>query len=158
MVKINHLPLITFRSSPGAIFKRAAYRLGLDVKAQRFRNQDRAMQALDAALAQGIPMGLQTGVYWLPYFPAALRFHFNAHNLVVFGRDGDEYLISDPVLKGRFAVHVKICNEPGLPKGPWHRKGGCIGWPKCRSNLSFKKLCVKGLQKLSIGWCVLLCP
>ncbi len=68
MVKINHLPLITFRSSPGAIFKRAAYRLGLDVKAQRFRNQDRAMQALDAALAQGIPMGLQTGSTGYPTF------------------------------------------------------------------------------------------
>jgi len=97
MVKINHLPLITFRSSPGAIFKKCAKRLGLQVNSQRFRSQDEAMRALDAALEQGIPMGLQTGVYWLPYFPPALRFHFNAHNLVVFGREGDEYLISDPV-------------------------------------------------------------
>jgi hypothetical protein len=33
----------------------------------------------------------------LPYIPRDLRFHFNAHNLLVFGRDGDDYLVSDPV-------------------------------------------------------------
>jgi len=26
-----------------------------------------------------------------------MRFHFNAHNLLVYGKEGDEYLISDPV-------------------------------------------------------------
>jgi hypothetical protein len=36
-------------------------------------------------------------VYWLPYFPEDMRFHFNAHNLLVYGKDGNDYLISDPV-------------------------------------------------------------
>jgi hypothetical protein len=107
LVKINKLPLITFRSSPGAIFKKCARRLGVRVRAQRFGDQERAMAALDAALAAGIPLGLQTGVYWLPYFPPALRFHFNAHNLVVYGREGDEYLISDPV----FGTPVRCAAE-----------------------------------------------
>jgi Domain of unknown function (DUF4872)/Butirosin biosynthesis protein H, N-terminal len=96
-VKINKLPLITFRNASGAIFKKAAKRLGVPVTAQTFRNPEQSMQALDAALDRGLPVGLQTGVYWLPYFPPALRFHFNAHNLVVYGRAGDQYLISDPV-------------------------------------------------------------
>ena len=26
-----------------------------------------------------------------------MRFHFNAHNLIIYGREGDEYLVSDPV-------------------------------------------------------------
>jgi hypothetical protein len=26
-----------------------------------------------------------------------MRFHFNAHNLLVYGKEGDQYLISDPV-------------------------------------------------------------
>jgi hypothetical protein len=28
-----------------------------------------------------------------------MRFHFNAHNLLVYGKDGDDYLISDPVFE-----------------------------------------------------------
>lgn len=97
MVKINKLPLTTFRSSPGSIFKKCSHRLGIKVQSKRFRSPDQAMTSLDAALEKGRPVGLQTGIYWLPYFPPALRFHFNAHNLVVVGREGDDYLISDPV-------------------------------------------------------------
>lgn len=95
-VRVNQLPLVTFRTSPGSIFRKCARRLGLRVETRTFRDPEQAMSELDAALEQG-PIGLQTGVYWLPYFPPALRFHFNAHNLVVCGREGDRYLISDPV-------------------------------------------------------------
>ncbi|BCR03205.1 peptidase [Desulfuromonas versatilis] len=97
-VRINRLPLVTFRSAPGAIFKRVAQRLGVEVTRKKFRVPEQSMAALDQALGQRIPVGLQTGVFWLPYFPPALRFHFNAHNLVVHGREGDAYRISDPVI------------------------------------------------------------
>jgi hypothetical protein len=97
-VRINHLPLLTYRTAPGAIFKKATTRLGVRVETRRFRDPSSSMAALDASLETGTPVGLQTGVFWLPYFPPALRFHFNAHNLVVFGREGGDYLISDPVL------------------------------------------------------------
>ena len=58
-----------------------------------------AVEALDEGLARGLPIGCQTGAFWLPYFPPAFRFHFNMHNLVVIGREGDHYLISDPVFE-----------------------------------------------------------
>ena len=44
-------------------------------------------------------MGCQVGVYYLTYFPKEYRFHFNAHNMIVFGKEGDRYLISDPVME-----------------------------------------------------------
>lgn len=97
-IRINGLPLTTFRTTPGSIFKSVTRRLGLGVETRTFRDADRAMAELDRQLERGIPVGMQTGVYWLPYFPPALRFHFNAHNLVVYGKNGDDYLISDPVL------------------------------------------------------------
>jgi hypothetical protein len=42
---------------------------------------------------------LQTSVFWLPYFPEEMRFHFNAHNLIAIGRDGFGYQLSDPVFE-----------------------------------------------------------
>jgi len=97
-IRINGLPLTTFRTTPGSIFNRVTRRLGIGVARSTFKDPDRAMAELDRYLAQRVPVGMQTGVYWLPYFPPALRFHFNAHNLVVYGKQGDDYLISDPVL------------------------------------------------------------
>jgi hypothetical protein len=98
-VRVNRLPLVTFRSAPGAIFKKVARRLGVRFEVQRFRDPEESMTALDRVLERGIPAGLQTGVFWLPYFPPALRFHFNAHNLVVMGREGENYRISDPLFE-----------------------------------------------------------
>jgi hypothetical protein len=98
-IKINGLPLTTFRGNVGSIFSKVNKRLGVTVRRRKFRSEKEAMQALDAKLAEGVPVGCQTGAFWLPYFPPAFRFHFNMHNLVVFGRQGDEYLISDPVFE-----------------------------------------------------------
>jgi len=97
-IRINGLPLTTFRTTPGSIFSRVTKRLGIGITSSTFKDQGLAMAELDRYLHQGIPVGMQTGVYWLPYFPPALRFHFNAHNLVAYGKQGENYLISDPVI------------------------------------------------------------
>ncbi|MDT8335424.1 MAG: BtrH N-terminal domain-containing protein [Desulfurivibrionaceae bacterium] len=96
-IRLNNLPLTTFRTAAGSVFKRVTRELGVKIKSRRFRDQKLAMRVLDETVAAGIPVGLQTGAWWLPYFPDAYRFHFNMHNLVVFGKEGDDYLISDPV-------------------------------------------------------------
>jgi hypothetical protein len=64
---------------------------------ETFRAPAAGMRRLDELLAQGKVVGLQTSVFWLPYFPEDMRFHFNAHNMLVYGKEGDDYLISDPV-------------------------------------------------------------
>lgn len=96
-IRINGLPLITYRAAAGRIIQQFSRMPGFSLVRKTYRDRSRAMADLDAVLERGVPVGLQTGVFWLPYFPRALRFHFNAHNLVVYGKEGDEYLISDPV-------------------------------------------------------------
>ncbi len=91
-------PLVSFRAPPGAIIKRLGKRVGVRFEDRTFKDPDRAMAELDALLDRGVPVALQTGVYWLPYLPGAFRFHFNAHNIIVFGREGGRYRVSDPVL------------------------------------------------------------
>ena len=83
-----------FRSFPGSIFATTMKKLGVKVGMKRFSNKEEAMKELDGLLEQGIPVGNVVGLYHLPYSP--VRAHFNAHNLCVVGREGDEYTISDP--------------------------------------------------------------
>ena len=64
---------------------------------ETFRDAAAGMRGWMSCWPQGKVVGLQTSVFWLPYFPEDMRFHFNAHNLLVYGKEGDEYLISDPV-------------------------------------------------------------
>jgi hypothetical protein len=44
-------------------------------------------------------VGCQVGVYYLSYFPKEYRFHFNAHNIIVYGKEEDRYMISDPIME-----------------------------------------------------------
>jgi len=98
-LKINNGPAISFRTMPGMIFKRTCKSLGIPVYRKKFSSPAKAMEALDACIKAGIPAACQVGVYYLTYFPKEYRFHFNAHNLIVFGKEEDNYLISDPVME-----------------------------------------------------------
>ncbi|WP_179414812.1 BtrH N-terminal domain-containing protein [Mucilaginibacter sp. E4BP6] len=99
LIKINNGPAIAFRTLPGFIFNRAAKSLGIPVVRKKFSSKQKAKTYLDDRLAEGIPVGCQVGVYYLPYFPREYRFHFNAHNLIVYDKQGDNYLISDPIME-----------------------------------------------------------
>ena len=122
-IRLNHLPLTTFRTVTGAIFNRATKELGIKIYRRKFRDQQQAMQVLDETIAKGTPVGLQTGAWWLPYFPEAYRFHFNMHNLVVFGKEGDNYLISDPVFPEPVICAADDLRKARFAKGTLAPKG-----------------------------------
>ncbi|MES2277010.1 MAG: BtrH N-terminal domain-containing protein [Bacteroidota bacterium] len=98
-IKINNGPAIAFRTMPGWIFKRTCRSLGIPVMRKKFSSKESAEAFLMERLNAGQPVGCQVGVYYLSYFPKEYRFHFNAHNLIVYGKEGDNYLISDPIME-----------------------------------------------------------
>ncbi len=98
-IKINNGPAIAFRTMPGLIFKRTCNALDIPIERKKFSSKEKAAAALDEFIKAGKPVGCQVGVYYLTYFPKEYRFHFNAHNLIVYGKEGDNYLISDPIME-----------------------------------------------------------
>lgn len=99
IIKINNGPVIAFRTLPGNIFNRTCKALGIPVVRKKFSSREKAEAFLQEQLKEGRPVGCQVGVYYLTYFPKEYRFHFNAHNLIVYGKEDDNYLISDPVME-----------------------------------------------------------
>lgn len=120
---VNNGPAISFRTMPGAIFKRTCKALDVKVERKKFKDSKDAMAFLDAKLAQGIQVGCQVGVFHLPYFPKEYRFHFNAHNLIVFGKEGDRYLVSDPVMEVTTSISAEELEKVRFAKGALAPKG-----------------------------------
>jgi len=110
-IKLFNIPLTSYRDAPGSIIKRSSKRLGFKIKILKYRNEEKAMSDLDLLLSDGKFLGLQTNAYWLSYFPEAMRIHFNVHNIIVYGKDKENYLISDPV-----SDHVTVCPEKDIKK------------------------------------------
>lgn len=108
---------------PGAIFKRACKAMGVKVSRKKFRNEADAQAYLDQKVKEGVPVGCQVGVFNLPYFPPEYRFHFNAHNLIVFGKENGNYLISDPVMETVTSISEADMLKVRFAKGPLAPKG-----------------------------------
>jgi hypothetical protein len=122
-LKINNGPAIAFRTMPGEIFKRGCRSLGVKVARKKFRNTASAQAYLDEKVAAGIPVGCQVGVFHLVYFPKEYRFHFNAHNLIVYGKEDGRYLISDPVMEVVTSLSPAELEDVRFARGPLAPKG-----------------------------------
>lgn len=122
-IKVNHAPVVSYRPLPGMIFNKLAKRLGIKIKRTKFSSEASANKALEENLKNNIPTGLQVGVYNLTYFPDEYRFHFNAHNLVVYGKNDNQYLISDPVMENVTTLTEEELNKVRFAKGAFAPRG-----------------------------------
>lgn len=145
-LKVNHAPVITYRAMPGHIFKNFAKRTGIKMKREKFNDPKKAKARLDENLERNNPVGLQVGVYNLLYFPDEYRFHFNAHNMVVYGKKDDRYLISDPVMEEVTSLSEKELEKVRFAKGAFAPKGHMyypISFPE---TLEFEEAIAKGIK------------
>lgn len=120
---VNNGPAISYRNMPGWIFSRASKALGIKVNRKKFSSEREAVAYLDKQIELGNPVGCQVGVYHLSYFPTEYRFHFNAHNLVVFGKENGNYLVSDPVMETVTTLTEEEMLKVRFAKGPLAPKG-----------------------------------
>jgi len=149
IVKVNNAPLISFRTMPGNIFKRTCQSLGIPVVRKKFASRESAARALDERLAAGHPAACQVGVYYLTYFPKEYRFHFNAHNLIITGKEGDTYQISDPVMDSLHTLTSYELERVRFAKGPLAPRGQ-IYYPGAFGSVSdeqIKKAIVSGIRR-----------
>ncbi len=122
-IKLNGGPAISFRTMPGQIFKRTAKSLNIEFESKRFRKELDAQLFLDKRINEGLLVGCQVGVFNLSYFPKEYRFHFNAHNLIVYGKEGDDYLVSDPIMDKVTTLPVETMNRVRFAQGIYAPKG-----------------------------------
>lgn len=146
-VKVNGTPGTTFRTWPGAIFKRVTERLGITIHKEKFSSPDKAMLALDAAIEQQKPVGMLSSVYYLPYLPEAFRFHFNAHNLVSYGKEEGHYLISDPVMEHTTQIAPEDLAKARFAKGTPEPNGMMYFIKETPKQIDFSKAIQKGIKQ-----------
>ncbi len=148
-IKINNGPAIAFRSMPGIIFKRTCNSLGIKVTRKRFSSKQKAKEFLDKKLEEGYAVGCQVGVYYLPYFPKEYRFHFNAHNLIVFGKEDDNYFISDPIMEHETTMTSYQLERVRFAKGSLSPRGHLYYAEEKETvtNERIKQAIIKGIKK-----------
>jgi len=90
-----NFPMFIIRTKPGQLRKKIAKRTDIKFKTQKFKDKDKAEEALDNLIAQKIPVAVQVDFYYMDYIPQWERVHANIHFITVVGKEGDEYIVSD---------------------------------------------------------------
>jgi hypothetical protein len=146
-LKYNGVPVTTFRPMPGVIFSNTTKSLGIKMHVEKFRNPDNAMNYLDANLNKGIPTGMVVGVFHLTYFPAPYRFHFNAHNIIAFGKENGDYFISDPVMENIETLSYNDLKRVRFAQGIFKPRGKMYYIENIPSKIEIEKAIIKGLKR-----------
>ncbi|MGF1764888.1 BtrH N-terminal domain-containing protein [Aliivibrio kagoshimensis] len=146
-VKLGGMPLIAYRSMPKSIMKGLQKSIGIKMKLETFSKPEQGTKRLDELLADGKIVGAQTSVFWLPYFPEEMRFHFNAHNLIVIGKEQSHYQISDPVFEHLVQAEEKALQKARFVKGVMAPKGSLYYPSYVPSEIDYKKVIPKSIKK-----------
>jgi hypothetical protein len=145
-VKMVGLPITTYRSQPGAIFRKAGKRLGVKFVTQRFRDPQKGMDALRLLLKEGKIVGMTTNIYWLSYFPNRFRFQFNGHNLIALKEITGGFRISDPVLEYPVDCLAEDLERARFAHGPLEPHGFMYYPQSVPQKPDIKKACIAGMK------------
>lgn len=146
-VKVNGVPGTTYRIYPGQIFANACKRLNIEYRSERFSSVEQGMNQLKRNLDQGVPTGCQVSVFYLPFLPEVFRFHFNAHNLIVYGYEGNQFHVSDPVMEGVSTVDYTDLAKARFAKGVPEPRGRMYYITKTPSTVPLEAAIDKGLKQ-----------
>ena len=149
---LNNLECPLFRSLTTKVFKNFSKRMKIKYKMLTFRDEEKAMKKLDSLLEAGIPVGLVVEVLFLPYFrEISGDWHFNGHQIVVVGKEGDDYIVSDTEWylpsKSYNRISSADLKKARFPKDLFALKGAMFYIESFSDNIDMKKAIVKGIKK-----------
>lgn len=148
-IRLNGIPVVSYRIWPGQIFKRFSNRTGIKIERQKFSSTKSAMDALDRQLDKGQPVGMLTSVFYLDYLPAAYRFHFNAHNIIVFGKENGRYQVSDPIMEYTTELSYEDLVRARFAKGMPEPSGRMYYPVQVPAHTDFEKAIWTGIKQTS---------
>ena len=148
-IKLAGMPLIAYRTIPKAIIKGLQKNIGLKMKIETFSNKQKGQERLDALLEEGKIVGAQTSVFWLPYVPQEMRFHFNGHNLLVYAKEESRYQISDPVFEDVVEAEEVDFLRARFAKGVMAPKGAIYYPTFVPQNIDYEKVIPKAIKKVA---------
>ncbi len=121
-------PTIALRNKPGRIRLKSPKRLGVPMRTQTFRDPAAAARELDALIERGIPVGAQVDYFYMDYLPEYTRAHFNAHYVIVTGKEAGRYLISDTYFPALASVDAATLRTARFARGQFAPQG-LLFWP-----------------------------
>ena len=140
-------PTFILRNKPGMIRENISKRLGINFASQKFRDPAAGTQALDSLLNKQIPVACQVDFFYLDYVPEWERVHINVHFLVVIGKEGNKYIISDAYFPKIMELDAASLEKGRFPGGSMSPDGFIFHVQNIPPDIHLKPAIIKGIRK-----------
>jgi hypothetical protein len=140
-------PIFIVRNRPGEMRKNISKRLGIKFFTRKFRDQAEGMRFLDSLLEKGIPVGVQVDFFYMDYIPSWERVHINVHYIVVVGKRGTKYIVSDSYFPNLVELEADSLRKARFAGGNMSPKGFLFYPEKIPSQIDYRKAIIKGIRK-----------
>jgi hypothetical protein len=140
-------PTFIVRNKPGQMRKNLENRTGVKFYSKDFKSPEAGQSALDLLISKGIPTAVQVDMFYLDYVPSWERVHINVHFLVVIGKEGDVYKVSDSYFPNPVDLPVSSMNKARFAQGSMSPKG-FIFYPEfVPQSFDYEKAIRRGIKK-----------
>ena len=140
-------PTFIVRNKPGQMRKNIEKRTGVKFYTKEFKNQLKGQQALDLLISKGIPSAAQVDFFYLDYVPSWERVHLNVHFIVVIGKDGDVYKVSDSYFPHLVDLPADSMNKGRFAQGNMSPKGFMFYPGFVPESFNYEKAIRRGIKK-----------
>ncbi len=149
-IKIWGRPLIAYRKMPQTIVKGVQKNLGIKfwTKTYKDNEQKQAMDELDRLLAEGKPVGIQMNISFVQYFFGDFRVPINGHMATIHAKEGNEYIVSDPLFEETKRATYDELKKARFAKGP-NAPHGFIFYPiEAPDSIDYKTAIKKSIKNV----------
>lgn len=140
-------PTFIVRNKPGQMRVDIEKRLGVKFKTYTFKDPTSGMTALDDLIDRKIPTACQVDFFYLDYVPSWERVHINVHFMVVVGRQGTRYLISDAYFPKMVELETTSLQKGRFVGGEMSPKGFLYHLDRIPPEIDMKKAVERGIRK-----------
>jgi hypothetical protein len=140
-------PTFIVRSKPGQMRKNIEKRLGVRFKSYDFRSPEAGMQKLDELIAGDIPVACQVDFFYMDYLPEWERVHINVHFMIVAGKEGSKYIVSDSYYPKFSELEASSLEKARFAGGSMSPKGFIFHNNIVPAHVDFEKAIIKGIKK-----------
>lgn len=140
-------PTFIVRNKPGSIRNNLAKRLGIKFHTENFRSADKGMTKLDQLLGQNIPVAVQVDFFYMDYLPEWERVHINVHFIVIVGKSGSKYIVSDSYFPDLVELEEASLRKARFAGGSMSPKGFLFYPEFIPKEIDYKKAILKGIRK-----------
>lgn len=140
-------PTFIVRNKPGQMRKNIEKRLGIRFSTYEFENPAKGMAMLDRLLEQNIPTACQVDFFYMDYVPSWERVHINVHFMIVAGKEGNNYLISDAYFPQVMQLETGSLEKGRFAGGSMSPHGFLFHTNTIPPTIDFESAIKKGIKK-----------